>query len=68
MNDEQMQKHKEYRQNYQKMYRAKKKQELENSKKEPGDFDKNAVLTSHKENIIELRFFDKIAVMTPPKT
>ena len=34
MNDEQMQKHKEYQKNYQKMYRAKKKQELENSKKE----------------------------------
>ena len=45
MNDEQMQKRKEYQKNYQKMYSAKKKQELENSKKEQGDFDKNAVLT-----------------------
>ena len=43
-----MQKHKEYQKNYQKMYRAKKKQELENSKKEKGDFDKNAVLTPPK--------------------
>ena len=33
MTDEQMQKHKEYQKNYQKMYRAKKKQQLENSKK-----------------------------------
>ena len=33
MNDEQMQKHKEYQKNYQKMYRTKKKQELENSKR-----------------------------------
>ena len=31
MNDEQIQKHKEYQKNYQKMYHAKKKQELENS-------------------------------------
>ena len=31
MNDEQMQKHKKYQENYQKVYRAKKKQELENS-------------------------------------
>ena len=45
MNDEQMQKHKEYQKNYQKMYRPKKKQELENSKRKQGDFDKNAVLT-----------------------
>ena len=43
MNDEQIQKRKEYQKNYQKMYRAKKKQELENSKK-----DKNAVLTTPK--------------------
>ena len=48
MNDEQMQKHKEYQKNYQKMYHAKKKQELENSKKEQGDFDKNPVLTPPK--------------------
>ena len=48
MNDEQMQKHKEYQKIYQKMYRAKKKQELENSKNERGDFDKNAVLTPPK--------------------
>ena len=40
MNDEQMQKHKEYQKNYQKMYNAKGKEELENSKKEQGDFDK----------------------------
>ena len=31
-----------------KNYRAKKKQELENSKKEQGDFDKNAVLAPPK--------------------
>ena len=30
------------------MYRTKKKQELENSKKKQGDFDKNAVLTPPK--------------------
>ena len=48
MNDEKMQKHKEYQKNYQKMYRPKKKQELENSKKEQGDFDKHAVLTPPK--------------------
>ena len=48
MNDEQMQKHKEYQKNYQKIYRAKKKQELENSKKGQSDFDKNAVLTPPK--------------------
>ena len=44
MNDKQMKKHKKY----QKMYRVKKKQELENSKKEQRDFDKNAVLTPPK--------------------
>ena len=48
MNDEQIQKHKEYQKNYQKMYRTKKKQELKESKKEQGDFDKNAVLTPPK--------------------
>ena len=48
MNDEQMQKHEQYQKDYQKMRRAKKKQELENIKKEQGDFDKNAVLTPSK--------------------
>ena len=48
MNHEQMQKHKEYQKNYQNIYRAKKKQELENSKKEQGDFDKKTVLTPEK--------------------
>ena len=48
MNDEQMQKHKEYQRNYQKIYCAKKKQELENGKKEQGDFNKDAVLTPPK--------------------
>ena len=48
MNDEQMQKHKEYQKNYQKIYRAKKTRELENSKKEQCDFHKNAVLTPPK--------------------
>ena len=48
MNNEQMQKHKEYEKNYQQMYRAKKIQELENSKKEQADFNKNAVLTPPK--------------------
>ena len=56
MNDEQMQKHKEYQKNYQKMYRAKKKRELENSKKKQCDFDKNAVLTPPK-NVIEPGIF-----------
>ena len=45
MSDEELQKHKEYQKNYQKIYRAKKKQELENIKKAQGNFDKNAVLT-----------------------
>ena len=40
MNDKEKQKYKEYQKSYQKIYRAKKKQELENSKKEQGDFDK----------------------------
>ena len=48
MNDEQMQKHKGYQTNYQKIYRAKKKQELENGKKGQGDFDKNSALTPPK--------------------
>ena len=43
-----MKKHEEYQKYYQKMYRTKKKQELENSKNEQGDFDKNAVLTTPK--------------------
>ena len=42
MSDEQMQK--EYQKNDRKMYRTKKKQELEHSKKEQCDFDKNEVL------------------------
>ena len=48
MNDEQMEKHKKYQKNYQKLCHAKKKQELENSKKEQGDFDKIAILTPPK--------------------
>ena len=48
MNDEQMEKPKEYPKNYQKLCHAKKKQELENSNKEQGDFDKIAVLTPPK--------------------
>ena len=44
MTDEEMQKYKEHQKIYQKMYRAKKKQELENSKKAQGNFNKNAVL------------------------
>ena len=44
MSDEQLQKYKEY----QKIYREKKKQDLQNSKKEQGDFDKNSVLTPPK--------------------
>ena len=48
MSDEQMQKHKKYEKSYPKMYRAKKKQVLENSKQEKCDFDKNAVLTPPK--------------------
>ena len=45
MSDEEMKKHKEHQKIYQKMYCAKKKQELENIKKAKGDFDENAVLT-----------------------
>ena len=45
MSDEERQKHKESQKIYQKMYRAKKKQELKNSKKAQSNFDKNAVLT-----------------------
>ena len=48
MSSEQLQKHKEYQKKYQKIYREKKKQELQNSKKEQGNFDKNAVLTPSK--------------------
>ena len=48
MSDEELQKHKENQKNYQKIYRAKKKQELENIKKAQGNFDKNAVLTPPK--------------------
>ena len=48
MNDEQMQKHKEHQKIYQKIYRAKKKQELKSIKEEQDDFDKNAVLTPPK--------------------
>ena len=39
---------KNIKKNYLKRCRPKKKQELENSKKEQGDFDKNAVLTPPK--------------------
>ena len=46
MSSEQLQKHKEYQKYYQKIYREKKKQELQNSKK----------------------YFNKNAVLTPPKT
>ena len=45
MSDEEMKKHTEHQKIYQKMYRAKKKQELENIKKVQVDFEKNAVLT-----------------------
>lgn len=45
MTDEKMQKHKEYQKHYQKMYRQKKKQELQNIKKEQANFDQNALLT-----------------------
>ena len=38
MSDEDMQKHKKYQKTYPKKYRAKKKQELENSKKAQGLF------------------------------
>ena len=48
MSDQEKQKHKECQKIYQKMYRAKKKQELENSKKAQGNFDKNVVLTPPK--------------------
>ena len=48
MSYEVLQKHKEYQKNYQKIYRAKKKQELENIKKAQGNFDKNAGLTPPK--------------------
>ena len=48
MSEEEIQKHKEYQQNYQKIYREKKKQELQHSKKEQDNSDKNAVLTPPK--------------------
>ena len=48
MSDEELQKHKEYQKNYQKIYRAKKRQELENIEKAQGNFDKNTVLTPPK--------------------
>ena len=48
MSDEERKKHKERQKIYQKMYRAKEKQELENSKKAQGNFDKNTVLTPPK--------------------
>ena len=48
MSDEELQEHKEFQKNYQKIYRAKKKQELENIKKAQGNFDKNAVQTPPK--------------------
>ena len=48
MSEEEIQKHKEYQQNYQKIYHEKKKQELQNSKKEQDNSDKNAVLTPPK--------------------
>ena len=48
MTDEEMQNYKEYQKNYQKMYREKKKQELENIKSGQGNFDKNAVLIPSK--------------------
>ena len=51
MTDEEMQKYKEYQKNYQTLYWKKKKYELENIKKEQGNFDKNAVLTPSKTNI-----------------
>ena len=44
MSSEQSQKHKEYQKNYPKKYREKKKQELQSSKKEQGNFNKKAVL------------------------
>ena len=47
MSDEQLQKYK-YQKNYQKIYREKKKQELQISKNEQGNFDKNVVLTPPK--------------------
>ena len=48
MSDEEKQKHKERQKIYQKIYRAKKKQELENSKKAQGNFDKETVLIPSK--------------------
>ena len=51
MTDEEIQKHKEYQKNYQKMYHEKKKQELENIKRGQGNFDKNAVVTPPKTKI-----------------
>ena len=51
MSDEEMQKHKEYQKNYQKMYIEKEKHDLQNIKKEQGNFNKNAVLTLPKTKI-----------------
>ena len=51
MSDEEMQKHKEYQKNYQKLYIEKEKHDLQNIKKEQGNFNKNAVLTLPKTKI-----------------
>ena len=59
MNDEEMQKYKEYQKNYQKMYREKKKQELENIKRGQGNFDKNAVLTPSKYYVCYINILHK---------
>ena len=48
ISDEELQKHKEYQKNYQKIYREKKSQELQNSKKEQDNSDKNAFLAPPK--------------------
>ena len=48
MSTEQFQEHKEQQKNYQKIYREKKKHELQNSKNKQGNFNKNAVLTPPK--------------------
>ena len=48
MSDEAKEKHKEYQKNYLKVYRDKKKQELQSVKKEQVQIDKNVVLNPPK--------------------
>ena len=63
MTDKQMQKHRQYRKYFQKMYRKKKKQELQNIKKEQGNFDKNVDLTPPKTKIKSWLYLNIICIL-----